>query len=301
MAIFSLGLLKRIPTGLAYPYYELNYFNTDKDIYFNDQTINITASWELFYDEMVEIAAVKVEILNITNNVVWGTPWYPEKGLKEMNWIVLIQDLQSSFKNSTNYFYIKLYYYYETLPSGGLQKFIADKTIKTVKRNITCELFNFKQYVTSEEIIKLNAYFSYYNDTFDCYENLSSFVIVFDLCRGDGIIFSESFTTDLNGGLKINLTDNVELNTGVYKLKFSFQNNFFFDNTNLTTYYLFVNSNEFFGLSESQDNSNVKENIKEFPIISSVVVIAIIALGLISLSTIKKKNERNIANISFRY
>ncbi|MBD3254711.1 MAG: hypothetical protein GF383_06440 [Candidatus Lokiarchaeota archaeon] len=242
VSLVCIGLFRNIPSGKAYPYYELHYFDTDKEAYFNDQSINISASWELFYDEMTEIAAVKIKIFNFSEECVWETPWLPEKGLKEESWSVEICTLDDSFENRTNYFSVKFVYYYEILVSGGCQYFIEEIPIETSKINISCELVDYEEYVLHGEELLLDVHLSFFNHTTGISENLSSFLVLFELVKVEDILFEENYTTNFNGRVNINLTEKLQLGPGNYKIKIFYPNNVFFNNDVPLMYNLQVNT-----------------------------------------------------------
>ena len=76
--VVLIGIINLAHRGKAYDYY-LQYFSVDKDLYYNDETIHINASWNLDYTPPAETSYIYIKIFNATETL-WTSEFHSEIG-----------------------------------------------------------------------------------------------------------------------------------------------------------------------------------------------------------------------------
>ncbi len=74
-------------------YFEVIRFETDKQLYHTNETLGITASWTLIYDNLTEISFIQVKIFDSNEELVWNSTKYIAIGTSEHSWSVNISRL----------------------------------------------------------------------------------------------------------------------------------------------------------------------------------------------------------------
>ena len=104
--VVLIGIINLAHRGKAYDYY-LQYFSVDKDLYYNDETIHINASWNLDYTPPAETSYIYIKIFNATETL-WTSEFHSEVGENLTgNWDISIKDLNLA-SNLTSYFLSQL-------------------------------------------------------------------------------------------------------------------------------------------------------------------------------------------------
>ena len=148
-------------------YYNLIFLETDKDIYYFDETIFINASWDLFYDVAQEISYRQFQIRDIDDNILWNTSRYYELGGGfEKNWTVPIENLNYYTTNISSTLYVEAINYFKDLNLGNQQlTLLKSIPITLLKKNITMELIGFENYILYGEALAFKAKFTYVEDS----------------------------------------------------------------------------------------------------------------------------------------
>ena len=202
---------------------------TDKNTYNNNENIYLNGSWGLYYDSGFEISYVQVQITNIFDDILWNSSNYYTIGIAHQNWTIPIQFLNLTFTNYPCRIYIKLFNYYENFNSNdvvGTYKEII--TVNITKRDVDCELTDFKSDLLYGESNLFTAQFysgntSFYleNETLQCL-----------IKSNDEIIYQTNFTTDKDGMLSFNISTLNHLGLGRNNMSFSIKDNpYYLDTT----------------------------------------------------------------------
>ena len=135
---------------------------TDKDTYFTHEKIKINASWELYYDSDFEISYIRIQIIDIFDELLWNSAKYTSTGIIERNWTVNIQALNITYSNFSDVLFIKIYNYYENteIPGENVNSIKETLTVNLIKKNITCQLSGFKNNLILGDSNSFSAHFS---------------------------------------------------------------------------------------------------------------------------------------------
>ncbi|MBY9009678.1 MAG: hypothetical protein KGD74_07430 [Candidatus Lokiarchaeota archaeon] len=194
---------------------------TDKNTYYNNENIYLNGSWELYYDSGFEVSYVQIQVTNIFDKILWNSSNYYTIGISQNNWTINIQFLNLTFANYSSRIYIKLFNYYENFNSHDVVATYKEIIpINIIKREVECELNNFKSNLVYGESNLFNAKFysgnkSFYlvNETLQC------------LTRNNGeIIYQANFTTDEDGLLSFNISTVSHLGLGRNDILFIIKN-----------------------------------------------------------------------------
>jgi len=207
-------------------YCDLDSFGTDKESYYIDEYIIITASWELMYDPEYEISAIQILIYDCFDLLIWNSSRYGEIGVFQNDWTVFIQSLNLSFNNGSNNIYIE---FINIIIDGdsGHEEYIIEGLIPILilKREVSCELYGFNSSILYGENLLFTAKFS---DAFNS-SDLINQTIEFQIYSNNKTIFDEKYTTNLLGCIELNLSSLSHLNIGLNTLIFNMSNNELYD------------------------------------------------------------------------
>jgi len=212
-------------------------FTSDKDIYYNNENININASWELFYDPGHEISYFQVQIFDIYDNILWNSSEHHEIGFSEKNWTINIEFLNISFWNYTNTLFIKLYHFYKDQNGAGspVNAFRGIIIVNVLKRNVMCQLIGFKS------ILKYGDY-NFFTAKFYHTDNSSYLVnetFHFEIISNKKIFYQNNFTTNESGEISFNISTISHLSLGENDIRFNIRNNILYNNATFS-YEIFV-------------------------------------------------------------
>ena len=203
-------------------------FTSDKDIYYNNENININASWELIYDLGHEISYFQVQIFDIFDNILWNSSEHHEIGYSEKNWTINIEFLNISFSNYTNTLFIKLYHFYKDQngAGGSVNAFRGIIIVNVLKRNVMCQLIGLKS------VLKYGDY-NFFTAKFYSTDNNSYLVnetFHFEIISNKKILYQNNFTTNESGEISFNISTISHLNLGENTIIFNIRNNMIYKN-----------------------------------------------------------------------
>ena len=102
-------------------YFHVIRFENDKQVYHTNDTIGITASWTLIYDNLTEISYMQVQMFDSNENLLWNSTKYATLGISEHNWLVNISRLGLVMSNKSCNITLKLFNYYKDINLGNPQ------------------------------------------------------------------------------------------------------------------------------------------------------------------------------------
>jgi len=212
-------------------------FTSDNDNYYNNEKININASWELFYDSEHEISYFQVQIFDIFDNILWNSSEHHEIGYSEKNWTINIKFLNISFSNYTNTLFIKLYHFYKDQngAGGSVNAFRGIIIVNVLKRNVMCQLIGFKSVLKYGDYNFFTAKFYSTDDN----SYLVNETFHFEIISNKKILYQNNFTTNESGEISFNISTISHLNIGENKIIFNIRNNEIYNNTTFS-YEIFV-------------------------------------------------------------
>ncbi len=292
-------LLKFVNNGKGY-YYNFISLETDKETYFNDESIKINASWELSYNDSREFSYIQIQIYNISNDLLWNSPQYTDLGYKEESWIINIQDLDILFMNySKNTLYVKFFLHYLEITSGSeIDTFLKTIEIETIKRNVSYELIGFRNHKEHGE--NLHFKIRFYNTSLINNSYLIDYIVSFKIIANQIILYKEVFTTDSFGIIEINISSLTNLSVGVNNLIFTISGNNLYNSLTFG-FELYVNL-----LQKESNQKKSKESNDKYSEISIISLISISSLLLVLLLglyfyNIKGTRQKNLTEVTFKY
>ena len=282
---FSVGVINLSDYAKGFYVMTLN-FETDKTTYYNDESINISLTWEMMYDVKFEDSYIEIRIELGNGTRLWTSPQYSEMGINEENWIIGIQNLGLG-ENFSNYLYIRIFLYnYHDLVGLQFADVIREIQVETVRRNVSCELIGFDNHINYGEDLDFKAIF--YNISDDKLYLVNSLVSVEIVSENNQITYNKDYITNSTGEFEISILSIENLTEGLNYLKFGVQNNQF----EFQLYYgvppLEVNSHS----SEKSQIGN--KDSRELLLISIIgfVSVACIFIILIRNNYVKKTTKR---------
>jgi len=294
--IVLIGIFNLVRNGKCNTYAYVWYFNIDKDTYYNDEEICINASWDLDYDGGVS-SYIQIKIFDENWETLWNSSKYDQKGTHlEGEWYVKILDLPLPFNNTSNDLIIVFYYYLNT--GSVFVDFMEIRYIQAIKRNVSCELIDFKRNINYGDILQFKA-------RFYCSENnsnLANHLITVKIVSNKGIHYTNNFTTNSSGIIEIIIPTFENITIGRYNIKFEVIGTKFYDDSTFE-YQLYVGSILYKEPSidgtNSKDQDNLYSNI--LPIIFSILSISLLAFIIIYHSNIKKAKQKDLADLTFKF
>ncbi len=195
---------------------------TDKSTYNFNENIYLNGYWELYYNSGFEVSYVQIQMTNIFDKILWNSSNYYASGISQKNWTINIQFLNLTLANYSCKIYLKMFNYYKNFNTNEVvatyREIIA---INITKREVDCELTNFKSDLIYGESNLFNAQFysenaSFYleNETLQCL-----------IRNNDDVIYQTDFTTDKEGMLSFNISTVKHLGLGRNNVSFIIKNN----------------------------------------------------------------------------
>ena len=304
ICIFFISLLVTIRSVRGFPNCDLYEFYTDKAMYYNDEQIQINATWNLQY-ALGDKCYNQIRIYNDTNynetNIVWRSNNINELGQHSYTWTLWVQDLKTSFNNDYSIFYIKIYHYLE---SNSVTQGLLDETIqiRTIKRNVTCELEGFKNVIRYGEVLNLKA--TFYNTTGQNRIELENYQIHFKVSSKGNITFNRIYVTNSSGMIETISLNKSVVSIGVNFLSFTMKNDTFFNDLDYNLALVVTETNISPALSRSSDKDvNDGENGEyiEYVSIISIICLSFSFLGAILYKNYRRNQKQNLDDISFKY
>ncbi len=298
--VVVVGFLNSPIKAKAFPVENL-FFDTDKDIYYNDEIIQINASWELDYDPPYYdyVSIIIFDEINGTYYKIWESPRYDIVGNYSETWLVDIKSL--SYENNSDILYIRFHLF--TSLFGGENSFWLEKIeITIIKRNVSLELIGFENYLKYNGDLSFRAKF--YNTTLGSGYYVSNHQISFEiLLQNFTAIYSKVYLTNGTGELKIFISNIKNLSLGVNYLSFMLLNSQFFKSEVFQfEFYFEVRPVTILDSEEDEKEKKDDSEINQVVVIS-VSITASILFGIILFLFHRnmKKKPRNLHEITFKY
>ena len=280
--------------GSPFPY-DLHSFSTDKDVYYNDEKIQINATWELDYNPPTETAYIRVMILNDNDTLLWNSTEYSDNGNFTNVWYVDIKSLDLVFENYSNTLYVKFYLYFSL--SGS--HFLDTIEIFTIKRNISCELIGLKDSLNFGENLHFKARF--YNLSSNNNSYLTNHLISLKIISNNLVIYKKNYTTNSSGMIEIFVLSDTNLTIGLNLIIFTALSNPFF-NKLYFEFELLIQSPTFKELN-SKNPKKIENSlqIELIALISIFSLLVVISLLIYYSNTKRRVKYKNISEITFKY
>ncbi len=222
--------------------YNLICLKTDQTEYYIDDSIRINASWELNYNDNIEIAYIQIHIVDQFDRFVWNSSQYDQIGTYEKNWTVNIEDFNLSIENSTYILHIKFYIFYFHIDTAStMSNYLDTIDIRVVKRKISCELIGYKDRISLGENLSLEAQF--YDTITNATQFFTNQTIKFIISFNDLIIHQCNYTTNMSGVINIQLFSLTHLKLGQNYLIFSITDNKLYNDSRII-YGVYVGKND---------------------------------------------------------
>ena len=275
-------------------YCQLFYLETDKEIYYNDEIIKINASWDLDY-EIGDSSHVQIKIFNESNDLIWFSPRYSEKGNSNKIWNVVINELNITFKNPSNILNITFFYYITPDIGSFLEPMIQ---IKTIKRNTSGLLIECPKYINPGQQLQFKAVF--YNISLDNESYLVNYIIFFKIISKGIPTYRNNFTTNSSGMVQI-IVPSGNLTAGINILIFEIRDNKFYNNLILEQI-IYVQLSTFEDTESEGDGSKGDNSINQSVLtIISILSISILIFTLILYNSLKRTKPKKLVDITFKY
>ena len=298
--IFTLvliGIINFAQIGKAEDKY-LHCFNVDKDVYYNDETIHINASWNLDYNPIYEDSYIYIIILNATGEVLWQSDFYEQIGENLTGeWEVEIQDLNIP-NNITSYFLSIRFYWYWAYGTKEYDDFLEIIEVYIVKRNVSCELIEFNPIINLGEKLQFKARFYFGENSSD----LINYIITVKFRSENLYIYEKNYTTDSFGIIDINMSISENFTVGEIIILFEIiEGQYFYG----TQFEFKLSIEPIISEDLSSKNPDSKDNddsqVITISLILSITSISFLAVLLIYYTNLKKLKGHNLADLTFKY
>jgi len=211
-------------------YCNLYYFNSNKQKYYINENIQINASWGLDYNQYNEISYIQIQIFDCFNNIVWNSSEYDEIGYFKRSWNIKIINLNVSFINGSNTFFIKFFsYYYQISTMDMAITYLETIEIEIMKRTLMCELIRFKNHVKIGDNLSIIARF--YDKFLEDNSLLINQSILFNIISNESLIFQSNYITNDSGIIIFDLFPDEHLELGKNILVFIVKNNIIYNDS----------------------------------------------------------------------
>ena len=275
--------------GATFPFILKN-FGTEKDIYYNDEIMQINASYELDYAPS-ENSWIKVRVLNNTNHVLWETRDYWEEGNFSRTWLVDIKNLDLAYENDSNILYVKFYWYF----MGNIM-YLEELEPVTIKRNISCELINFRKSLTFGEVLHFKARF--YNTSLNYDTYLTDYIISLEIISNNFVLYKKNYTTNSSGMIEIFVSSYSNLTIGLNLLIFTAKlfEELYFEFEILIQSPILKESN-------SKNPKKIEDSLQLelISLISIISLLVVISLLIYYNNTKRRVRHKNLSEITFKY
>lgn len=221
---------------------DLIYFKTNKSNYYFDEFIEINGLWDLNYNINQELACIQVQIYDKSACLLFNSSKFYEIGLNTKNWTIEIQKLNYIFTNASYTLFINAYIYHEFLNGGDSEiTLLKSIMVNIVKRNISCEIDGYKNFIKYGEKLYLTAQFS----SLDKDLVLSNHTVEFKILARKIVIIKRSYITNFSGKISLLISSVDHLNLGLNFLIFNLSGSDFFKE-GIFTYEIYVGKYQIF-------------------------------------------------------
>lgn len=294
--VVLIGIINLAHRGKAYDYY-LQYFSVDKDLYYNDETIHINASWNLDYTPPAETSYIYIKIFNATETL-WTSEFHSEVGENLTgNWDISIKDLNLA-SNLTSYFLSIRFYWYWSYGAWEEEEVLDIKEVYVVKRNVSCEFIEFNPNLRLGDIFSFKVKFFFPENN----SNLINYIITVKLRSEELYFYERNYTTDSFGIIEINMSLSENFTVGEIILIFEItEDQYFYETKFEFKLSIEPNMNEDLGSKNPESENNDDSNAITISLILSVISISFLAVLLIYHTNLKKSKGHNLADLTFKY
>jgi len=237
----------------------LLFLELDKDNYYTNEKIRISASWELDYNPFTEDGFIQIHIYDSLDNLIWNSSEYHEIGLFTEEWIVNITNLKIIFLNYSNIVLVKFIHYY--WDDEGIFNLITVETreITIFKRIVLCQLKGFRDRINYGEDLTFTAKF--YDEFLENSTFLYNQSVFFIISVNNSVLFQNNFITNYLGIIEITISSVSQLSIGLNRLTFKFLQNKVFNDT-LFQYEIWLEKNPIFvDIIDYEENLAEKEDL----------------------------------------
>jgi len=296
LIIVVIGIFNLADKGKCLTYVYVWYFNSDKDIYYNDEEICINASWDLDYGAG-ESSYIQIKIFDENWDLLWNSYQYNQTGTHlQGEWYVKIAELALPFNNTSNDLILVFYYYINT--GSVFEDHIEERYIQAIKRNVSCELIDFNQNLNYGDILQFKARFYSLENNSDLINHLINVKVV----SNNVIHYIKNFTTNSFGIIEVLIATAENITFGVYNLIIEVAGNIYYKKSTFE-YQILIDSNldKDSGINDSQSKEQDKDHLNILPFIFSILSISILAFLIFYHSNIKRTKQKDLADLTFKY
>ncbi|MFX1568118.1 MAG: hypothetical protein ACFFCV_07100 [Promethearchaeota archaeon] len=198
------------------------HFEIDKDSYYLDEKIHVNASWYLEYNPANEISYLALHICDLNDDILWMSEEITDQGTIEQNWSVNILDLDfDSYNFSSISLKVRLFiFYFQIDTTNTMMTYLRTVRIDVVKKNVSCELEGFDDYLTYGETLSFTARFY---DSVNS-SNLTSRPIDVKIVSNDITTFQNAYVTNSTGRISLIFSSLNQLAIGINQITFTIEN-----------------------------------------------------------------------------
>ena len=241
--------------------YNLMFFNSDKLTYYNNENIEINASWYLNYDEENEYAYIQIQIFNSINILIWNSSTCNTKGVNEKNWSLNITDLCLDFNNYSNLIYIKFLCFYTNFDSGdNVGIILGTIKIELLKREVSYELRGFKSSMIYGEDQLFNM--SFYDISENNMTYLMNVEVNFEIFSNESLLYKTNFTTNQVGFIEIYISSIKHLRFGENFLMFTLIDNRIYNDSKFIFKITMFKKQIYINIVEYSEHLKLSEDLK---------------------------------------
>ncbi len=235
-------------------------FTTDKNIYYIDEEMELNAIWEINYKILEEISYIQVQIFNNSENLIYNTSEYHDRGFMNNTWIIAFQNLNLIlFNNSANISIRFFFYWFNPIIFQISEEFLGIVDVKIIKKPIICNLIEFHNRIDFGESLNLKAQFF---DETNHSILLKNQEVIFKSISNKAVIFSKNFTTNDLGIISINLSTIEHLELFQNYILFSIKNNENYNDTDFLFEIYVEKAKLFIEIHEFESLINKNEDIE---------------------------------------
>ena len=236
---------------------EIIYFQTDKDSYYAEESIQLEVSWTFDFVEE-DNPFFQIRIFDNYDSLIWNSSEFREKGLIEKNWTIIIENLDLNFNNNSNTISIKAIVFNEINGGPMTPLILQTKFITINKRNLCCELSNFPDKVILGNNLSLEAQF-YVEET---NVSLSGEDIHIKILSNNSKMFEINSTLNNHGLITLNLSSLNDMALGINILIFNISNLVIYNQTTFTFEILVEKASVFVDILKYEEKLGWSENLE---------------------------------------